>query len=117
VDIIKLQVLATTFQFCGVGSLLVRTCTCLFLSPFVVLEAVYSFIITEQAAPSAGKKEKSQMHIVCSYNDYTCMHNLKFINLLISSVNLSMLLKLNILGGRAFQSCNENLADICWWMK
>ena len=38
VGMIKLQVLAATSQFCGVGSPLVRTGTCLFLSPFVVLE-------------------------------------------------------------------------------
>jgi len=40
VGMIKLQVLTTTSQFCVVGSLLVCMCTCLFLSPFVVLEAV-----------------------------------------------------------------------------
>jgi len=43
VGMIKLHVLAATSQFCGVGSLLVCTCTCLFPSPFVVLEVVLQY--------------------------------------------------------------------------
>ena len=42
VGMIKLQVLATTSQFYGVGLLLVRARTCLFPSPYVVLEVVLS---------------------------------------------------------------------------
>ena len=36
---------------------------------------IYLFIITEQTAGWLRKKEKSQIH---SYNDYTCIHNLRF---------------------------------------
>ena len=69
---------------------------------------------TEQVAPSAGwlreKKKKSQIR---SYNDYTSIHNLRFINLLDFIGELVNVIKIKYCGWESVPIMNCPVIKLC----